>query len=294
VRRRFAFTLIELLVVIAIIVVLIALLLPALARARESANRTQCASNLKNLGMTCHNFATQRKGRFPMTFRMPGATYRYRFPAVITQNWDNDLTLTKWTTYGTPWQTFLQFGMVPNNFTCPSAERSIEFLDTSTGTPAMWGPIVWTDYIYVGGLTTRNYGSSLAHWGSAIPAVRANDRELSQRILAADMVFYTGGPGFSWDVAQLRYRINHRRASDPTRPAFQNILYGDGHVEGKGPDYYPEVLTTKNYSFAHAKSPTGGYLYWGPNQSGKPPQTLFVPSTTSTSAPAPMPPPIPN
>jgi prepilin-type N-terminal cleavage/methylation domain-containing protein/prepilin-type processing-associated H-X9-DG protein len=71
-RRRLAFTLVELLVVIGIIALLISILLPALSRARESANTIKCAANLRSVGQGIAQYVTDNKNTYPAAYYYDG------------------------------------------------------------------------------------------------------------------------------------------------------------------------------------------------------------------------------
>ena len=100
--RRHGFTLIELFVVIAIIAMLIALLLPAVRTSREAARRTECKNNLKQIGLSMHNYHDVY-GSFPPAFTVDAGGKPMHSWRTTTLPFIEAMGSTSWINYLKPW-----------------------------------------------------------------------------------------------------------------------------------------------------------------------------------------------
>jgi prepilin-type N-terminal cleavage/methylation domain-containing protein/prepilin-type processing-associated H-X9-DG protein len=217
-KRPDHFTLIELLVVIAIISILASMLIPALKKARESAQNIECVSNLKQYAIACHEYISDNDGWFPTSYD----NVSVELPGFGVSEGDT-------------WQWALG-GYTQKLLCCPS--RGVYDTDFATNHLNFgMGGYGWNTRAFgykPNYVTNSNYGS---------PRKVTTVRKPAQKMCAADRTFYSYCYYILANPSDINQGVYGRHSGRV------NIMCADGHIASeKQADIYTRLSSSpKNY-----------------------------------------------
>lgn len=271
------FTLVELLVVIGIIALLIAMLLPALARARENANSVKCASNLRSIGQAINIFAQKHKNRVPYTQSSPWGTpwwnnlmYTNDFFELVDLDGAN---IHVWDCPSKPppdgSDNFIDYFW--GNWDEPTARANTNALQgvAMVGASAAEPTFDWTQAAFTGGLypyfaqiKSYSYMGTNAQWdirgakppNSAYWVLKLTDQtatgnfpeDINPPLMCDYTLYQPGAAGYQynhgnfWNIPAVDSTTGQTTGMNGNVRI--NVLFLDGHVENKSPDTQAYVI----------------------------------------------------
>ncbi len=224
--RRSAFTLVELLVVIGIIALLISILLPALSRARESANRVVCLSNQRQIYLAAASYAADFKGYFP------GAPYTHRGSLFYAMYDNKDVgTAARYLFVNRYLRMSLEkadpnwsdspmvFANSNGPMWCPSGSKRLEDVGDIWAHYDNWGWKVSSDFTF-SGLGVAIYGNNDMAWPVRVAALGRRQAVFSFDTQAEDSTNIARNDGFN----AFRWTKHFRSG----KPQGMNVVFMDG------------------------------------------------------------------